>query len=201
MVRFTTDPGATGSFSAALPSVFVMPDKCVLVPRQQRVDVYEQLLRELQLAGRRRRRSINAQATSAALFTRQSHSDRPAPMTRRVYDPTAGFVTGGGWINSPAGAYAADPRSPARPTSASSPSTRRARTSRRATPSSSSRSADLNFQSTVYEWLVVAGARAQYKGTGTINGAGDYGFMLTAIDGQVNGGGGTDKFRIKIWDK
>jgi hypothetical protein len=25
--------------------------------------------------------------------------------------------------------------------------------------------------------------------------------MLTAIDGQVNGGGGTDKFRIKIWDK
>ena len=26
-----------------------------------------------------------------------------------VYDPSAGFVTGGGWITSPAGAYAADP--------------------------------------------------------------------------------------------
>src|SRR5262249_19799360 len=26
-----------------------------------------------------------------------------------VYDPSAGFVTGGGWINSPAGAYAANP--------------------------------------------------------------------------------------------
>ena len=26
-----------------------------------------------------------------------------------VYDPTGGFVTGGGWINSPAGAFAADP--------------------------------------------------------------------------------------------
>lgn len=25
--------------------------------------------------------------------------------------------------------------------------------------------------------------------------------MLTAIDGQINGGGGIDKFRIKIWDK
>ncbi len=36
-----------------------------------------------------------------------------------------------------------------------------------------------------------AGAKAQYKGTGTIN----YGFMLTAIDGMP------DKFRIKIWDK
>ena len=25
--------------------------------------------------------------------------------------------------------------------------------------------------------------------------------MLTATDGQINGGGGTDKFRIKVWDK
>ena len=25
--------------------------------------------------------------------------------------------------------------------------------------------------------------------------------MLTATDGQANGGGGVDKFRIKIWDK
>ena len=48
---------------------------------------------------------------------------------------------------------------------------------------------------------MVAGARAQFKGTGTINGEGNYGFMLTAIDGDVNGGGGIDKFRIKIWDK
>jgi hypothetical protein len=48
---------------------------------------------------------------------------------------------------------------------------------------------------------VVAGARAQFKGVGTINGAGNYGFMLTAIDGQVKGGGGSDKFRMKIWNK
>jgi hypothetical protein len=46
---------------------------------------------------------------------------------------------------------------------------------------------------------VVSGARAQYRGVGTINGAGDYGFLLTAIDGQVKGGG-TDKFRMKIWE-
>ncbi|HSR20430.1 MAG TPA: hypothetical protein VLL49_05895, partial [Anaerolineales bacterium] len=61
--------------------------------------------------------------------------------------------------------------------------------------------ASLNFKSTLYDWLVVSGARAQYKGTGTINGAGDYGFLLTGIDGQVSGGGGADKFRIKIWDR
>jgi hypothetical protein len=55
--------------------------------------------------------------------------------------------------------------------------------------------ANLNFKSTSYDWLVIAGTKAQYKGTGTINGAGEYKFMLTAIDGSP------DKFRIKIWDK
>ena len=59
---------------------------------------------------------------------------------------------------------------------------------------------DLNFHSTAYQWLVVAGAHAKFKGRGTINGSGDYGFMITATDGDVQGGGGVDKFRIKITD-
>jgi hypothetical protein len=46
----------------------------------------------------------------------------------------------------------------------------------------------------------VAGAKAMYKGVGTVNGLSGYGFMLSAIDGQINGGGGQDKFRIKIWE-
>ena len=61
--------------------------------------------------------------------------------------------------------------------------------------------ANFNFHSTSYDWLVIAGAHAKYKGSGTINGVGDYAFMLTATDGQINGGGGADKFRIKIWNK
>jgi hypothetical protein len=36
---------------------------------------------------------------------------------------------------------------------------------------------------------------------GTVNGSGNYGFLLTAYDGQASGGDGLDKFRIKIWDK
>lgn len=36
------------------------------------------------------------------------------------------------------------------------------------------------------------------KGTGTIDGTGNYGVLLSAIDGRGNG---TDKFRMKIWDK
>ncbi|MBI2925829.1 MAG: hypothetical protein HYY24_09020 [Verrucomicrobia bacterium] len=49
--------------------------------------------------------------------------------------------------------------------------------------------------------MPTAWAKAQYKGFGTINGSGNYGFMLTAIDGQIPGGGGSDKFRFKIWNK
>jgi len=59
---------------------------------------------------------------------------------------------------------------------------------------------NLNFHSESYQWLVVAGARAQFKGSGTINGSGNYDFILTAIDGAINGGGEIDKFRIKIWN-
>jgi hypothetical protein len=54
---------------------------------------------------------------------------------------------------------------------------------------------DLDFKSTSYDWLVVAGSKAIFKGVGTINGAGNYGFMLTASDKKTG-----DLFRIKIWD-
>jgi hypothetical protein len=47
--------------------------------------------------------------------------------------------------------------------------------------------------------LVIAGAKAIFQGTGTINGTGNYNFIVSAIDGSINGGGGIDKFRIKIW--
>lgn len=47
---------------------------------------------------------------------------------------------------------------------------------------------------------MISGARAQYKGTGTVNGSGNYGFLLSAVDGQVSGGGGADKFRLKVWN-
>jgi hypothetical protein len=48
---------------------------------------------------------------------------------------------------------------------------------------------------------VVSGCKAQFKGSGQINGTGNYGFLLTAYDAQAgNGCGATDKFRIKIWD-
>jgi hypothetical protein len=49
--------------------------------------------------------------------------------------------------------------------------------------------------------LLAGGRRAQYKGTGRINGAGDYGFMLTAVDAALTPSTDSGLFRIKIWDK
>lgn len=117
-----------------------------------------------------------------------------------VYDPSAGFVTGGGWINSPAGAYAADPSLSGKATFGFVAKYQKGATVPTGQTEFQFNMAGLNFRSTEYQWLVVAGAKAMYKGSGTINGSGDYGFMLSAVDGQINGGGAVDKFRIKIWD-
>lgn len=117
-----------------------------------------------------------------------------------VYDPNGGFVTGGGWINSPEGAYTADTSLTGKANFGFIAKYKQGANLPGGDTEFQFKAGDLNFHSSSYQWLVVAGARAQFKGEGTINGAGHYGFMLTAIDGQINGGGGVDKFRIKIWD-
>ena len=117
-----------------------------------------------------------------------------------VYDPNAGFVTGGGWINSPAGAYTGTSL-----TGKANFGFVSKYKKGQSTPDGETefqfQAGNFNFHSTLYDWLVIAGAKAQFKGSGTVNGTGDFAFMLTSIDGQVNGGGGIDKFRIKIWNK
>ncbi len=119
-----------------------------------------------------------------------------------VYDSEAGFVTGGEWINSPAGAYAADPNLSGK---VSFGFVSRYQTGA-ARPSGNTelqfKAHNLTFHSSSYEWLVISGARAQYKGEGTINREGSYSFLLTATDSNLTGDvEDRDKFRIKIWDK
>ncbi len=115
-----------------------------------------------------------------------------------VYDPTGGFVSGAGLIDSPAGAYAANPSLTGKAQFAFNSKYSPGANLPTGSTQFKFKTADLTFQSTSYEWLVVAGARAQFKGNGTVNGTGNYEFLLTGIDGDRPGGGGTDKFRIKI---
>ena len=117
-----------------------------------------------------------------------------------VYDPNGGFVTGGGWIDSPEGAYPADPTLTGKASFGFVSKYKKGATIPTGETEFQFKVADLNFHSAAYEWLVIAGARAMYKGTGTVNGEGNYGFMLTAIDEKLTPSTDVDMFRIKIWD-
>lgn len=116
------------------------------------------------------------------------------------YDPNAGFVTGGGWIDSPAGAYTADPSLTGKANFGFVAKYEKGKTAPSGNTEFQFKAGDLNFSSSSLEWLVVAGSKAQFKGAGTINGAGDYRFMLTVIDGDMNGAKKADTFRIRIWN-
>ena len=118
-----------------------------------------------------------------------------------VYDPNGGFVTGGGWIIALPGSYPANPDLTGRCNFGFVSKYKKGQSTPSGNTEFQFHAAGMNFHSHTYEWLVIAGSKAMYKGVGTINGAGNYGFKLTAIDGQIKDGGGVDKFRIKIWDE
>ena len=118
-----------------------------------------------------------------------------------VYDPEGGFVTGGGWINSPAGVSTQFPEAVGKANFGFVSKYKKGATIPTGNTEFQFKAGDLHFNSYVYDWLVIAGSKAKFKGEGTINGTGTYGFMISAIDGDLKVIGGEDKFRIQIWDK
>jgi PKD repeat protein len=116
-----------------------------------------------------------------------------------VFDVIPGFVTGGGWINSPPGAYTADPRVVGKATFGFVSRYQKGATIPSGNLEFNFQVADLKFHSTSHDWLVVSGSKVRFKGSGTINGAGDFAFLVSAVDGDL-GGDEPDTFRIKIWN-
>jgi PKD repeat protein len=114
-----------------------------------------------------------------------------------VYDPDGGFVTGGGWIDSPEGAYAPDGSLTGRAVFGFVAKYKKGATVPDGNTEFQFQDAGLDFHSDSYEWLVVnqGGSNAQFRGLGTVNGAGPYNFMLWAGDGD------SDTFRIRIWSE
>ncbi len=113
-----------------------------------------------------------------------------------VFDPSAGFVTGGGWVDSPAGAYLRDPELTGKATFGFVSKYKKGTIVPIGNTEFQFHAADLNFHSSEYEWLVVTGGDyARFKGVGTINGDGEYKFMIWAGDDDP------DTFRVKIWQE
>jgi hypothetical protein len=117
-----------------------------------------------------------------------------------VYDPSGGFVTGGGWINSPVGSYRQDQTLNGKAIFGFESKYQKGATVPSGNTEFKFQAGNMNFKSTAYQWLVIAGGKAQYKGNGTINGSGNYGFLLSAVDGDFGNTITPDLFRIKIWD-
>lgn len=106
-----------------------------------------------------------------------------------VYDPDAGFVTGAAKLAESSNElfhfeerYLQDDIVPTGNTALAVKST------------------GLDFRSESFDWLVVSGQKATWKGTGTLNGVTGHTFLASAIDGSVEGASTADRFRIQISD-
>jgi len=119
----------------------------------------------------------------------------------------AGFVSGGGWIDSPPGAYTPDDSSDPDMTGKAHFGFVSMYKKGQSVPDGSTNfrfaAADLRFDATSYDWMIISGARARYKGEGTVNGGSElYKFQVTALDADISRADTTeDGFRIKIWQE
>ena len=138
--------------------------------------------------------SISLTVTDAAGESDTATTVNGLPAFIVVYDPSAGFVTGGGWIYSPAGSLL-DSSAAGKATFGFVAKYKQGATTPQGNTEFHFQAGDFRFKSSSYDWLVIAGSKAMFKGEGYIEGmGGGFKFMLTAVDSTE------DKFRIKIWN-
>lgn len=105
-----------------------------------------------------------------------------------------GFVTGGGGFTSPMGAYQADPEHTGRVNFGFNVKVKKNDTAPSGNFNFQLHSASFKFQASDFEWLIVTDDTAQFTGSGTVNGAGHFGFFASVTDGSP------DSMVIDIWD-
>jgi large repetitive protein len=117
-----------------------------------------------------------------------------------VFDPAAGRVTGGVNFTSPSGAYtpgnSGDPNYVGPAHVGMNIEYHQGDTIPSGHTDFRFRAAGLDFNSTGYSWLVVTDGqtKAYFRGTGTVNDAGGYDFLVSVIDGSP------DRIRIQVTD-
>ena len=116
-----------------------------------------------------------------------------------VYDPLGGFVTGGGTINSPAGAYMPDPTLEGKANFGFVSKYKDKIINPVGETEFQLQAGNLSFHSSTYEWMVISGSKVTLKGRGMLNNTEPYEFMIMATDGNVKGGDGIDRIRVFIY--
>lgn len=113
-----------------------------------------------------------------------------------IYQPESGFITGAGIFDSPPGAFKGNENISGKAHFTVVTKYQPGATVPIGNTSFKLKGANIRFDSSSYDWLVVNGNDyARIKGTGMINGEGKYMFLIWAGDGE------SDTFRIKIWEE
>jgi PKD repeat protein len=117
-----------------------------------------------------------------------------------VYDPSGGFVTGGGWIDSPVGAFtpndASDEDFVGKATFGFVAKYKKGTTIPTGNIEFQLHANGTNMHSTSLSWLIVSdGNKAIFTGQARVNGVDGYRFQVTVGDIKQ---GGSDTFRLKV---
>ncbi|GAB3527139.1 hypothetical protein GCM10027443_03220 [Pontibacter brevis] len=124
-----------------------------------------------------------------------------------MFDPNGGFVTGGGWIDSPPGAHVANPEDKGgRANFGFVAKYKKGSNEVDGNTVFQYQTGNLSFKSsshTAGTLVISGGIKANFKGEGYINNDATtvYQFTVVATDGHATGGDGKDRFRMKIVNK
>ena len=117
-----------------------------------------------------------------------------------IYDPNGGYAFGGGWYPSPLGALKSNPSATGKASYGFAVNYRNAAKPKGETQFEF-KVGSFEFNALNFDYLVVAGAKAQCRGTGKITGGqSGLGFIMTVMDGELDGTG-VDKIRMKIYNR
>jgi PKD repeat protein len=196
LVTVTVDDSLTGG--SAIANVEYTLDGITWFPMTATDGAFDEMTESatVTLPGRASAEIVNILVRTTDAAGNNALSD---PLLIAIYDPNGAFVTAGGWILSPEGAYMADATSTGKANLGLNCKYKKGTTIPTGETEFHLKAANLKFKATSYEWLVITGPKAIYRGSGTINENGLYGFQIVAVDGDISGG--DDTFWIKIWDK
>ncbi len=118
-----------------------------------------------------------------------------------IYDPNGGYAYGGGYYNSPASALRSNPAATGKASYGFAINYFKNSTYPKGETQFEFKVGDFEFNALNFDYLVISGAKAQFKGTGKITGGqSGVGFIMTVVDGDLDGTG-IDKIRMKIFNK
>jgi hypothetical protein len=117
-----------------------------------------------------------------------------------IYDPNGGYTYGGGWFTSPPGALISNPDVTGKASFGFTINYKNG-TNPKGETQFQFEDGNFEFNALNFDYLVISGAKAQFRGTGKITGGqSGIGFIMTVIDGKLDGSG-VDKIRMKIYNR